>query len=190
MSGERYGVLIDLRRCTGCQTCQVSCKSENQVPLGSWRTWVKQIEKGRYPNVTRSFLPILCNNCEAPACVTVCPTKASIRRNDGIVIVDPHRCIGCGYCMAACPYSVRYIHPLLGIVQKCDWCSKRIDAGLSPACVTDCPTRAIFFGNLNDPQSLISKMIAKLPTHRLKTDMGTEPRTFYIGLDEYALREI
>lgn len=189
MSQKRYGILVDLRRCTACQTCQVSCKSENRVPLGVWRTWVKQIEKGRYPAVSKSFLPVLCNNCENPACVTVCPTKASVQRPDGIVIIDPHRCIGCRYCMAACPYSMRYINPLLGIAQKCDWCSRRIDAGLDPACVVDCPTEAIVFGDLNDPQSAISRMISTLPTSRLKVDMGTRPQAFYIGLDEYTLLE-
>ena len=189
MSGKRYGMLIDLRRCTGCQTCQVSCKSQNNVPLGVWRTWVKQIEKGRYPNVGKAFLPIMCNNCEQPACVTVCPTKASVRRKDGIVIIDPHRCVGCRHCMAACPYAVRYINPLLGIAQKCDWCSKSVDAGLEPACVVNCPTGAIIFGDLNDQQSRISTLINKFPTARLKVDMGTRPRVFYIGLDEYASLE-
>jgi len=150
---------------------------------------VKEIEKGLYPNVTKSFLPILCNNCENPACVTVCPTKASIRRPDGIVIIDPHRCIGCRYCMAACPYGVRYINPLFGIAQKCDWCSQRIDAGLDPACVVDCPTGAIVFGDLRDPQSDISKKISRLPTTRLKVDMGTRPQAFYVGLDEYTVLE-
>ena len=142
MSKIKYGMVIDLRRCIGCHTCEVACKMENRVPLGVWQAWVKQIEKGSYPNVRKSFLPILCDHCDNPSCVTVCPTKASFKRKDGIVIIDPHTCIGCGYCMMACPYAVRYIHPIQKIVQKCSFCSHRIDAGLKPACVEACATGA------------------------------------------------
>jgi len=179
----RYGFLVDLRRCMGCHTCSVACKNENFVPLGVWRAWVKQIEKGAYPSVRKHFLPILCNNCENPICVTVCPTKASHQREDGIVLVDPHKCIGCRYCMAACPYDVRYVSPLLHIVQKCDWCSHRVDAGLKPACVEACPADARVFGDLNDPDSAISKLIAINTTQVLKPDMGTHPQVFYINAD-------
>ncbi|MBN2010255.1 4Fe-4S dicluster domain-containing protein [candidate division KSB1 bacterium] len=183
MSRPRYGFLIDLRRCIGCHTCSVACKNENAVPLGVWRSWVKQIEKGEYPNVTRSFLPLLCNNCKDPICVTVCPTFASQQREDGIVTIDPHRCIGCRYCMAACPYGVRFINPILQICQKCDWCVHRVERGIQPACVDACPSNARVFGDLNDPESDIAKMIADNSVSVLKPIMGTGPQAYYIALD-------
>jgi tetrathionate reductase subunit B len=179
----RYAMLIDLRKCIGCHACVLACKSENDVPLGVWRSWIKRIEKGRYPAVREFILPIVCNNCDNPVCVTVCPVGSSIKRPDGIVYIDPHRCIGCRYCMAACPYGVRYIHPTRKIAEKCYWCHHRVEAGLNPACAEACPTGAILFGDLNDPQSRIARAIARNPVQSLKADMGTRPFTFYIGLD-------
>ncbi len=179
----RYGMLIDLRRCVGCQSCSVACKSENEVPLGKFRTWVKIIEKGRYPDVSRHFLPSMCNNCENPICNRNCPVKATYVRPDGIVMVNPHRCIGCMYCMASCPYDVRYVNPLRKIVQKCFWCAHRIDAGLLPACVETCLGRALVFGNIRDPESEISQLLATNPVMTLKPALGTEPHVFYIAAD-------
>jgi len=184
---KRYAMLIDLRKCIGCNACAVACKSENDVPLGVWRSWVKRVEKGTYPHAKEFFLPIVCNNCEKPICVTVCPVKASIQRPDGIVYVDPHRCIGCRYCMASCPYGVRYINPVTKIVEKCFWCHHRVDAGLEPACVLACPTGAILFGDKNDPDSMITKALAENAVQVIKAEMGTEPQTFYIGLDQEAV---
>lgn len=179
----RYAMLFDLRKCIGCHACVLACKSENDVPLGVWRSWIKRIEKGRYPAAREFILPIVCNNCDNPVCVTVCPVGSSIKRPDGIVYIDPHRCIGCRYCMAACPYGVRYIHPTRKIAEKCSWCHHRVDAGLDPACVEACPTGAILFGDLNDPDSPITKAVARNPVQSIKADMGTRPYTFYIGLD-------
>jgi len=184
---KRYAMLIDLRKCIGCNACAVACKSENEVPLGVWRSWVKRVEKGKYPHAKEYFLPIVCNNCAKPICVTVCPVKASIQRADGIVYVDPHRCIGCRYCMASCPYGVRYINPVSGIVEKCFWCHHRVDAGLDPACAVACPTGAILFGDLNDPDSRVTKALAENAIQVLKAEMGTDPQTFYIGLDQEAV---
>lgn len=183
----RYGFLIDLRRCIGCNTCSVACKSENYVPLGVWRSWVKQITKGEYPHTSMSFLPIVCNHCEDPICVTVCPTFASQKRDDGIVIIDPHRCIGCRYCMAACPYGVRFINPTLKICQKCDWCIHRVEKGIPPACVDACPAGARIFGDMNDAKSDISQLIVKNNVTVLKPMMGTEPHAFYIEIDDHAI---
>jgi len=186
----KYGMVIDLRRCIGCHTCEVACKMENRVPLGVWPAWVKQIEKGSYPNVRKSFLPILCDHCDNPSCVTVCPTKASFKRKDGIVIIDPHTCIGCGYCIMACPYAVRYIHPIQKIVQKCSFCSHRIDAGLKPACVEACATGARVFGNLLDPREEVAILKNTHPVQTIKPEYGTHPNIYYIGLDKDAVSSV
>jgi tetrathionate reductase subunit B len=182
-------MVIDLDRCIGCHTCEIACKYQNDVPLGIWRTWVKEIEKGRYPHVVRSFRPTLCNHCADPVCVKVCPVNASYQREDGIVMVDPHRCVGCRYCMAACPYEVRYIHPQKGMVDKCDFCCHRVEAGLRPACVEACPTGARIFGDLNDPESEVTRLRETRSVQTLKPDMGTDPQVYYIGLD-HATMEI
>ena len=188
MTQVRYGMVIDLRKCIGCHTCSVACKRENAVPLGVWRSWVKQIEKGRYPHVRKSFLPLLCNNCENPICVTVCPVRASYQRKDGIVLVDPHRCIGCRYCMAVCPYDARYINPRVNIVEKCYWCFHRVDQGMKPACVEACPPGARIFGDLNDPDQEVGRLLATNPVQVIKPEMGTYPKVFYIEADLDALR--
>jgi tetrathionate reductase subunit B len=184
MEKKRWGMMIDLRRCTGCHTCSVACKAEHEVPLGCYRTWVKQIEKGRYPYVRKAFLPIVCNHCERPICCTVCPVKATYQRpEDGIVMINPHRCIGCRYCMAACPYNVRFVSPRYNIIEKCDFCQRRVDNGQLPACVEACPTKAIVFGDLRDPNSEISRLVATSPVHVIKPEMGTYPQAFYVEMD-------
>ncbi|MBI5017764.1 MAG: 4Fe-4S dicluster domain-containing protein [Deltaproteobacteria bacterium] len=189
MAEPRYAFLIDLRKCIGCRACQVACKAENDVPLGVYRTWVKEVEKGRYPKVRRHFTPILCNQCEKPACTTVCPVIATYSMPNGIVYIDPHRCIGCGYCMAACPYAVRYIHPVRKVAEKCDWCWPRVRDGYGPpACVSACPTGVMTFGDANDPESEISRLLAREATVPLKPESGNRPQVFYIGLDDEAAR--
>jgi tetrathionate reductase subunit B len=181
---KRYAMVIDIRRCIGCHACSVACKAEMAVPLEVYATWLKIVEKGVYPDVRRYFLPRLCNNCEEAICARNCPTKATYKRDDGIVAVDQHRCIGCKYCIASCPYDVRYINPLKNIVQKCYFCSHRLDAGLTPACVETCPTRAMVFGDRNDSKSEISQVLAANATNVLKAEMQTEPQVFYISADE------
>lgn len=180
---KRYGFLIDLRKCVGCHSCSVACKAENDVPLSVFKCWVKIIQKGKYPHVSRSFLPVLCNNCENPICLKNCPVKATYQREDGIVMIDEHRCIGCKYCIASCPYDVRYVNPFKKYVQKCNWCFHRVDAGIEPACVETCIGRARIFGDLKDPHSEISILIATNATVVLKPEMATEPRCFYISAD-------
>lgn len=180
-------MVVDLRRCIGCHACSVACKAELSVPLGVWRSWVKQVEKGRFPNVTRSFLPSLCNNCEKPICIRNCPTQATYQREDGIVMVDPHRCIGCKYCIASCPYDVRYLSPTKRIVQKCQWCHHRLDVGLEPACVNACPTRALVFGDMNDPESEVTRLLSLNAVQVLKPDRDTLPHVFYVDADAVAM---
>ena len=179
-----YGMLIDLRRCIGCHACSVACKAEFDVPLGKTRSWVEYVEKGRYPNVSRSFLPRLCNHCSEPACVPVCPTGATWKREeDGIVVVDPDICIGCKYCIQACPYDARFLNPVTGVADKCDFCLHRVSQGLAPACVETCIGRARIFGDLNDPDSEISRTIASNPVSVLRPEKGTEPNVYYIAAD-------
>jgi len=182
-------MVIDLRKCIGCHSCEVACKSENDVPLGVWRTWVKQVNKGEYPNVRTYFLPVLCNHCASAICVRNCPVKATWQREDGIVVVDEHRCIGCKYCIFSCPYGgVRHLNPLKKYAQSCYFCKHRVDAGLEPACVVACPTGARVFGDLHDPNSEVSRLIATNPVQVLKPDRGTEPRVYYIGADHDVMR--
>jgi len=181
---KQYGMLIDARRCYGVHACSVACKAEFDVPLGHTRSWVEFIEKGTYPDVSRSFLPRLCNHCSKPNCVTVCPTGATWKREeDGIVVVDPDICIGCKYCILACPYDQRFLNPDTGAADKCDFCIHRVSQGLEPACVEACPSRARIFGDLNDPDSEISRTIARNPVTVLRPEKGTEPNVFYIAAD-------
>jgi tetrathionate reductase subunit B len=183
-AGKQYGMLIDARRCYGVHACSVACKAEYNVPLGYTRSWVEFIEKGTYPDVSRSFLPRLCNQCSKPNCVTVCPTGATWKREeDGIVVVDPDLCIGCKYCIQACPYDQRFLNPDTGAADKCDFCVHRVSQGLEPACVEACPSRARIFGDLNDPDSEISRTIASHPVTVLRPEKGTQPNVFYIAAD-------
>ncbi|MBI2305511.1 MAG: 4Fe-4S dicluster domain-containing protein [Chloroflexi bacterium] len=180
-------MIVDLRRCIGCHACSVACKAELGVPLGVFRTWVKQIEKGSYPQVSKSFLPALCNQCANPICLQNCPTRATYQLDNGIVVVDPHRCIGCKYCIASCPYAVRHVNPLKKIVQKCEFCLHRVEVGLEPACVNTCPTRALTFGDMEDPDSEISRLLATYPVQVLKPERATQPQVYYIGADMYVM---
>lgn len=177
----RWAMVMDVRRCTGCQACTVGCKAENEVPLGVWRTHVRYYETGKYPNVRRQRLPHICNHCDNPPCVSVCPTGASQRRDDGIVFVDYDICIGCKSCMAACPYGARFIHPDLKVADKCTFCMHRVDAGIAPACVNTCQGGTRIFGDLDDPDSEVTKLVSTLPTTTLKPGQGTDPHVFYIA---------
>ncbi len=181
---KRYGMVIDLESCVGCHACTVSCKMENNVPEGCFNTWVEEWDSGEYPEVARVKLPKLCNHCVDAPCVKACPVNATFAVEGGIVVVDEEKCIGCGACVAACPYDARYMNNDTKKVGKCTFCIQRAEAGLLPACVSTCISHARFFGDLNDPESEVSKMIAENKTKGLKEELKLDLSVTYIGLDK------
>ena len=183
----RYGFVIDHRKCIGCHACTVACKEENQVPLGTFRTWVKYVEKGTFPQTRRYFAVLRCNHCDNAPCVSICPTVALYRRPDGIVDLDGARCIGCKSCMQACPYDALYIDPNTSTAAKCHYCAHRIEVGLEPACVVVCPEQAIVAGDLDDPRTPIARLVAREPVDVRKPEQGTRPKVFYVGAESSAL---
>jgi Fe-S-cluster-containing dehydrogenase component/formate-dependent nitrite reductase membrane component NrfD len=182
-----FGFLIDNRTCIGCHACSTACKQENQVPLGVHRTWVKYVEKGAFPHSRRFFQVTRCNHCANPPCVRICPVSAMFQRDDGIVDFDPRVCIGCKACLQACPYDAIYVDPNSGTAAKCHFCAHRTEIGLEPACVVVCPEQAIVAGDLDDPGSRISQLVARHPTSVRKPEQGTAPKLFYIDADEVTL---
>jgi Fe-S-cluster-containing dehydrogenase component/formate-dependent nitrite reductase membrane component NrfD len=179
----RYGFVIDQDRCVGCHACTVACKDEHKVPIGVFRTWVKYIEKGSFPDISRHFGVMRCNHCEQAPCIEICPTSALFKRDNGIVDFDNSRCIGCKSCMQACPYDALYIDPATSTAAKCNFCAHRVEANLEPACVVVCPTQAIMTGDLDDPQSRVSRMVATQKVATRKPHKGTQPKLFYVGIE-------
>lgn len=202
----RYGMVIDLKRCFGCYSCQMSCKAENYTPPGVFWSRCLKGEGGKYPTVTRQALPVLCMNCADPACKEVCPTGATQKHVDGTVFIDKDKCIGCKYCMMACPYGARQAFgewtsyfpdkPLTefeefakrewiglhgeGTVTKCDFCAPRTAKGLQPACVQACMAKARVFGDLDDPQSEVAMLIRTERGFQLNPEFGTDPSVYYL----------
>lgn len=201
----RYGMVIDLKRCVGCQGCTIACKAEHGTPPGVFLGRVLEQEVGTYPNARREFLPVLCNQCEEAPCLKVCPTGATYRRENGIVEVDASKCIGCRTCYVSCPYHNRfYISKETlrqgaygdgrltayeknkaerfqgGTVVKCNFCSDRVEKGLQPACVITCPAKARIFGDLNDPNSEINQLIAQRGGFQLHPEYQTKPSVYYL----------
>ena len=179
----RYGFLIDQNRCIGCHACTVACKEEHNIAVGVNRTWVKYIEKGHYPDTRRHFAVLRCNHCDDAPCIEICPTIALFRRSDGIVDFDNERCIGCKSCMQACPYDALYIDPDRNTAAKCNFDASRVEMGYKPACEVVCPTQAILSGDLDNPNSTISKRIAMEKVSVRKPEKGTKPKLFYAGVD-------
>ncbi|MEE9372985.1 MAG: 4Fe-4S dicluster domain-containing protein [Saprospiraceae bacterium] len=183
----KYGFIIDNRKCIGCHACTTACKSEHEVPVGVNRTWVKQVEKGVFPDTRRLFSVMRCNHCTDAPCVEICPTESLFIREDGIVDFDKDRCIGCKSCMQACPYDALYIDPETHTAAKCNYCAHRIDIGLEPACVNVCPEEAIISGDMDDPSTKISQLLARQAVKTRKPEKATSPNLFYIDADDASL---
>lgn len=183
----KLGFLLDSDNCIGCHACTVACKSEHDVPLGVNRTWVKYIETGTFPDVARKFNVMRCNQCEDAPCMAICPTSALFRADNGVVDFQDDDCIGCKSCMNACPYDALYINPETNTAHKCNMCNHRLEQNLEPSCQVVCPTEAIIIGDLDDPTSKISQMIARNDVAVRSPEQNTKPRVFYKGADQAAL---
>ncbi len=176
----RLGMVIDTRLCVGCQDCVVACKTENQTPEGMHRDWISQQMSGSFPTLQLQIRSERCNHCDSPPCVSCCPTGAShVHDWGGVVLVTKEQCIGCKACVASCPYDARYIHPE-GFADKCTFCIHRVEKGQDPACVSVCPTRCMHFGDLDDPHSEVSRLLASRKHRALLPEAGTRPRIFYL----------
>lgn len=182
-----YGFIIDNRKCIGCHACSTACKAENDVPLSVNRTWVKYVETGSYPDTRRHFQVTRCNHCANPPCVRICPVTAMYQRADGIVEFDSDICIGCKACMQACPYDAIYIDPESHTAAKCHYCAHRVDLFLEPACVVVCPEHAIISGDMDDPSTEISRLLAREDVTVRKPEQGTAPKLFYIDGNDAAM---
>ena len=199
---HRCGMVIDLKRCVGCYSCVAACKSEHNAPNNVFQTKILEKEMGRFPHSIRVFVPVLCNHCEAPTCVDVCPVNASYRRDDGMVLIDFDRCIGCAACVEHCPYHARVfvqdnrtvfldgktvfqkrVHQKIPekVALKCDFCFHRVEKGLSPACAEVCPAGARIFGDLSDKGGILWDLIHKHGGWQMLPEKGTKPSVYYIG---------
>ena len=183
----RWLKVLDQTKCIGCHACTTACKSENEVPLGVTRTFVKSADVGVFPQVRRTFQVTRCNQCTDAPCVNACPTGSMFKRDDGIVDFDKEICIGCKACMAACPYDAIFINPEDHSAEKCNMCAHRLDVGLEPACVTVCPTEAILVGDLNDPESEVAKIVQRKPVQVRRPEKETGPGVFYLGAHQATL---
>jgi len=199
----KLAMIIDKRRCFGCNGCTVACKQANATPPGTFYTRVLTLEHGQFPNSRLAYMPLICNHCDKAPCVEVCPTGASKKLADGTVQVTASECIGCQACIEACPYGARFFNEedkatywgdkgqdeyekaregehTAGTVDKCTFCASRRERGIEPACVDTCPAKARVFGDLDDPHSEVSKLFREFKPEAYKPEEGTVPRVFYI----------
>lgn len=180
---KKYGMIHDENLCIGCQACNIACRSENKIPDSVYRlqVWVQGPKKLPDGTLSFNYHRQSCVQCENTPCVSVCPTKASYVNEDGIVSVNVDLCVGCLYCIAACPYQARYVDPVTKAPDKCNFCKDtRLARGEEPACVTVCPTDALTFGDMSDPKSKINKVLASKSTLRPKESLGTKPKLFIV----------
>lgn len=176
----RFAMVIDTKKCVGCMDCVVACKTENNVPEGFNRDWITTAVQGKLPDLNMEIRSERCNHCSNPPCVYCCPTGAShIHDVGGVVLVTHEECIGCKACIASCPYDARFIHPD-GYADKCTFCIHRTEKGELPACVSVCPTHCMYFGDLDNPQSEVSKLLNSRKYHTNHPAAGTEPNVYYL----------
>jgi Fe-S-cluster-containing dehydrogenase component len=175
----RLAMVIDTLKCVGCSDCVVACQTENNVPIGYCRDWITETVDGSYPNIALELKSERCNHCENAPCVRCCPTGASHQLDSGIVLVTHDECIGCGACIESCPYDARYQHPD-GYVDKCTFCHHRTEKGELPACVSVCPTKCMYFGDLDNPNSEVSKLLKNRKYKTLAPEAGTKPHVYYL----------
>lgn len=175
---KRYIMVIDLDRCVGCSACVISCNLENDVPDGCFRDWVVSESNGSYPNLRLEHRSERCNHCQNPPCVDNCPTGASYKAEDGTVQVERSKCSGCKNCLSACPYNARYVDPRGGFVDKCTFCPHIED---STGCANICPTSAIQFGDANDLESEVNRLLQTGKVKVLIPEAGTRPNVFYVS---------
>jgi molybdopterin-containing oxidoreductase family iron-sulfur binding subunit len=208
MTGKRFAMVINTKRCIGCHTCAMACKLENNEPDRIWWNRVLTMggnnmdtPAGEFPNLQIGFITLACQHCKNPACVKVCPVGATYQdETTGMVVQDNNKCIGCRSCMVACPYNgvrqFNWMKPQFstgftvgaegvathqtGVVEKCTFCQHRLPMGLEPACIEVCPGRARFFGDINDPVSQISQLLLKRPYFKLLVEMGTDPSVYFL----------
>lgn len=176
---KKYGIIVNTAKCIDCKACMIACKVENEIPEGFWRNWIRPLWINSRDRETE-FQPGQCMQCDVPSCVAACPVDATYKQEDGLVVIDAMKCIGCGNCITACPYGARYRNPIKHIADKCDFCKHRLNQGEEPACVVTCPTRARIFGDLKDPDSKVSriakeeKLVQVIAPH-----INTKPNIYY-----------
>lgn len=182
---KKYGMIIDLNRCTGCQSCVIACKAQNKTLQDKFNTKILTLEDGNYPDARIVFTPVLCNQCENPPCVPACPLKATFKLPNGIVVTDWEKCQGIGACVTACPYEASFLDPRYkgqagGKVDKCDFCLNRLEQGLMPACVEACSPRARLFGDMNAPEGEFAEYLKRTDLTSRKANLKIKTGIQYV----------
>ncbi|MBM3299805.1 MAG: 4Fe-4S dicluster domain-containing protein [Deltaproteobacteria bacterium] len=175
----RYGIAIDTTKCIGCHACRVACQNQNDLAVTEQFNKIVERERGIFPSFSREFIPLQCNHCRNAPCQRVCPTGATYTTPDEVVLVNEKTCVGCKYCIEACPYKMRILDHARGIVEKCRFCIEMVRDGGTPACVSTCPTQVRIFGDLDDPNSEVCRFVAQHRAQPLRPDLDTGPKIFY-----------